>query len=1097
MLLKLPYSFVKTGHVARLVVLAAFSSVLCPTFTSAAEKIQLPDLPDVSADGSMIVFGWEDDVWKASSDGGEATRLTHHAAPDMNPRFSNDGKWVFFNSSRTGSVQVFRIPVVGGAPEQVTFHTEGSFLEQVHPQKDAIIVSGSRDHAGRRPTRLIEKMIEITRDERVLVDVAVRSGRLSPDGKHLLLTREGSKTYRKNYHGSQAGRIWHYKLETETFSEPVKDERGCRYPVWARDGKGFYYVSGRSGSFNLWFHDLAATKDTQLTHFVNDTVFYPALSQDGSTIVFRHLFDLYKIATKSGSKPKKIKLFHRATLPHPKSEALTLKSTRDATVTAAGLEWAFVAEGEIWAMDTVLKEPHRLTDSPAHESDVFFSEKGDSLYYLKDNGITANYWRMSKENPKEFWWTATELKHEPITKGKELKSNFRLSPKGNFISYVSYPGKLIIAKPDGSEPLELLSHWTGPDYVWSPDEKHLAFAASDSNFNRDIFIIATDGKSKAVNVSRHPDNESSPRWSPDGKILAFSGRRHSTSTDIFFVHLTKDSHFRSDRDSRLDSARKAMKKDPAYKEEPQKKNEGSAKAEKTENEEGDKKKRQEKGGKKEAPTIDFKDIHRRIQRIALNGLAPGGLTWMTDSKNLLFQSGSTIYRVQAKAGAKPEKFFSGSASMIRYRENDKFHLLSGGVPAYLHRGRLTKYSFSIPFSRNRENYQRMGFRMAWRAIGNGFYDEALNHRDWDHIRKKYELVAARAATKTTYGRVTNMMLGELNGSHLGFYPTNFPGEWRFNESWRKETAHLGVRLDDNRTVTFVHPNGPADRPGSEIQVGETIIKIDGHTLRADTPITQMLTGRMDRDIVLTISSKKGKKREVTLRPISHGQARTLAQSSRLDDRLAKVEEASKGKLGYLHVARMAWDEFEKFEQHIYERGAGKDGLIIDVRDNGGGFTADHLLTVLTQPLHAYTIPRNGEIGYPQDRHVYASWNKPIVVLCNQNSYSNAEIFSHAIKTLDRGKVIGMPTAGCVISTGSTNILGLGRMRMPFRGWYLTDGEDMELHGAVPHFLVDLKPDDLPKGHDHQLIKAIEILQKEVKERSRKLGKPVKNSQRKE
>lgn len=1084
MLLKLPYTFAKAGRLVRLSVFAAFPTALIPASASAADKIQLSDLPDVSADGSLIVFGWEDDIWKASSDGGEATRLTHHAAPDMNPRISNDEKWVFFNSSRTGSNQVFRIPMIGGAPEQVTFHTEGSFLEQVHPKKDAVIVSGSRDHAGRRPSRLIEKSTEVTRDERVLIDVAARSGRLSPDGKHLLLSREGSKTYRKNYTGSQAGRIWLYNLETKSFSEPVKDEHGCRYPVWARDGKSFYYVSGKSGSFNLWNHNLIAKNDTQRTHFANDTVFYPALSHDGSTIVFRHLFDLYKLSTKRNSKPEKINLFHRATLPHPKSEALTLKSTRDATVTATGLEWAFVAEGEIWAMDTVLKEPNRLTDSPAHETDIFFSEKGDYLYYLKDNGITANYWRISKENPKEFWWTATQFKHELVTKGKELKSNFRLSPKGTYISYVAYPGKLFIAKPDGSEAREILSQWTGPDYVWSPDEKYLAFAAPDSNFNRDIFIIATDGKSEAVNVSRHPDNEYAPRWSPDGKILAFSGRRHSTATDLFFVHLREDTHFKSERDSRLASAKKAMKKDPAYEEKSNEKKEEPKK--------DDKKKAEEK----EEPAIDFADIHRRIQRIPLNGLSPGGLTWMSNSKDLLFQSGNTIHRVQAKASAKPAKFFSGSASIVRYRENDKFYVLSSGVPAYLNRGRLTKYSFSIPFSRDRENYQRMGFRIAWRAIGHGFYDEALNHRDWDQIREKYELVAARAATKTTYGRVANMMLGELNGSHLGFYPTNFPGEWRFDESWKKETAHLGVRLDATRTVTFVHPKGPADRPGSEIAVGEKIIKIDGHNLREDTPITQLLTGRMDRDIAVTVSAEGKEERDVSIRPISHGQARALAQSSRLDDRLTKVEKASDGKLGYLHVARMAWDEFEKFEQHIYERGAGKDGLIIDVRDNGGGFTADHLLTVLTQPQHAYTIPRNGEMGYPQDRHVYASWNKPIVVLCNQNSYSNAEIFSHAIKTLDRGKVVGIPTAGCVISTGSTNILGLGRMRMPFRGWYLTDGEDMELHGAEPHFIVDLKPDDLPNGHDHQLTKAIEVLKQEVKEKSRELGKPIKNSDRK-
>jgi tricorn protease len=205
----------------------------------------------------------------------------------------------------------------------------------------------------------------------------------------------------------------------------------------------------------------------------------------------------------------------------------------------------------------------------------------------------------------------------------------------------------------------------------------------------------------------------------------------------------------------------------------------------------------------------------------------------------------------------------------------------------------------------------------------------------------------------------------------------------------------------------------------------------------------------------------------------------------------KVESLSKGKLGYLHVARMMWNEFEKFEQHIYERGAGKEGLIIDVRDNGGGFTADHLLTVLTQPKHSFTIPRNGKTGFPQDRLVYASWNKPIVVLCNENSFSNAEIFSHAIKTLNRGKLVGKTTAGGVISTGAKNILDLGQMRLPFRGWFLlNNGKDMELNGATPHFSIDITPNDNTNNRDPQLDKAIEVLTKEVAAQRGKLPKPI-------
>jgi tricorn protease len=199
-----------------------------------------------------------------------------------------------------------------------------------------------------------------------------------------------------------------------------------------------------------------------------------------------------------------------------------------------------------------------------------------------------------------------------------------------------------------------------------------------------------------------------------------------------------------------------------------------------------------------------------------------------------------------------------------------------------------------------------------------------------------------------------------------------------------------------------------------------------------------------------------------------------------DNRRA-VEEASKGTLGYLHISAMSMPSFRKFEEELYSVGAGKDGLVIDVRENGGGSTADHLLTALTQPVHAITVARGGGPGYPQDRKVYGTWNKPIVVLCNQNSFSNAEIFSHAIKTLKRGQLVGVPTAGGVISTGGTSIMDAGFLRLPTRGWFvLTTGQDMELNGAVPDHVVWPQPGDLAQGKDRQLQKAVEVLLSDVK-----------------
>jgi tricorn protease len=210
--------------------------------------------------------------------------------------------------------------------------------------------------------------------------------------------------------------------------------------------------------------------------------------------------------------------------------------------------------------------------------------------------------------------------------------------------------------------------------------------------------------------------------------------------------------------------------------------------------------------------------------------------------------------------------------------------------------------------------------------------------------------------------------------------------------------------------------------------------------------------------------------------MSFGASRRQPYDHSLDAKRAVVDEVSNARLGYLPVRSLMWPSFERVEAELSKIGHGKDGLLIDVRENGGGFTADHLLTCLCQPVHAVTVPRGGGSGYPQERLVYARWDKPIVVLCNQNSFSNAEIFSHAIRNLRRGRLVGVQTAGGVISTGGRGIMGIGFLRLPFRGWFVAaTGEDMELNGCEPDIALWNPPD----GEDLQLDVAVETLLEEV------------------
>ncbi len=490
-------------------------------------------------------------------------------------------------------------------------------------------------------------------------------------------------------------------------------------------------------------------------------------------------------------------------------------------------------------------------------------------------------------------------------------------------------------------------------------------------------------------------------------------------------------------------------------------------------------------------TIDFDGIEERIRRITNKDVTESGLLWSPDSKRLAF--GATVdgkrgtYTVSFPEPSKPALMAPVSGSRGRWlKKSDQITWLVEGVPATLSgRGTAVSYRFSAPQTIDVAGKNRAAFEQCWRVMRDHWYDDRLGNRDWDAVRAKYSDMAAASPDNRTFADVVHLMLGELNGSHLGFRSGSSrvarPG------AWREETAHLGLRFDETfegpgLKVRDVVAKGPASRSQSRIEAGEIILAIDGKPVARDTDLSTVLNGRPDRDVALKVRDLKGKERSVTLRPISYAAARSLLYQQWIDDNRKAVDRLSKGQLGYLHISAMNMGSFYRFEEDLYAAGAGRDGLVIDVRENGGGSTTDHLLTALTQPHHAIAVPRGGKKGYPQDRMVYATWNKPLVVLCNQNSFSNAEIFSHAIKVLKRGQLVGVPTAGGVISTGSVNIMDVGSLRLPFRGWYVaTSGEDMELHGAVPHHVVWPKPGEMPRGKDVQIERAVKVLLEDVKE----------------
>jgi len=1054
--------------------------------TAVADSVRLPNDPALSPDGSLVVFAWRGDLWQAPIVGGTAHRLTNHSADERSPRFSPDGTQLAFTSDRTGKRQVYVMPAAGGEARQLTFHTEGTNLEDWYPTGDAVLASGPRDHYWRSGSAMRFFRVELAKRtaERALFDDYCHDGRLSPDGKKLLFGREGELWWRKGYTGSRAGQIWLFDLEQKTFDLQHKSLQDSKWPLWKPDGSGFYFVTGeRCG--NLAEFTFAEKSVKQLTSFEDDSVVFPAISRDGRTLVFRRLFDLYVYRPGTGQPPQPMVLSVADDAQPDPVIRRTVTQASQVAFTSDGLEVAFIAGGDLWVMDTELREPRQITRTPEDERDPVFSPDDKRLAFISSSGGQPDVWVAERKDAKRDWFQNDEFALQRLTNDAAREQSPQWSPDGYALAFVKDRGDLWLMKADGERQRRLIAGFDEPRYEFSPDGDWIAYSADDNDFNSEIWIADVSGKRPPVNVSRHPDNDLGPRWSPDGKLLAFTGRRNDQETDIYYVWLREQDDDLSRRERKLETAVEKIRKVRR----PNAPAEGEKPAEKPDpNQPADALQPDRPGPKLPDVTIGFDRIHERLHRIPISDSTESGLFWSFDSKKLGFTA--TIdgkrgtYTVEFPDSLTPKLLVQSTGAQARWvKQGNSVVWLSNGVPATVTAaGAATAYSFTALQAVDRRERYRAGFDECWRTMRDYWYDPKLGNRDWDAVRAKYRDIAAGVTDDDAFDDVVSLMLGELNGSHLGFTPSFKP---RPGNEWTETTAHLGVRFDPafagpGLKIRDVLSDSPADHEQSKLHVGEIVEQIDFVAVGPEYDLTQILNGRLDRDIKLSVRDASGKLRTVVLRPFTYSLAASRLYEAWIDHNREVTEKLSDGKLGYLHIQAMNASSFLRFEQELYEVGYGKDGLIIDVRDNGGGSTTDHLLTCLTQPVHAITVPRGGGPGYPQDRKHFATWNKPIVVLCNQNSFSNAEIFSHAIKTLKRGKLVGVPTAGGVISTGAVSIMDLGTLRLPFRGWFvLGTGRDMELNGAVPHVVIWPEPAEMPAGKDRQLERAVQILRKEV------------------
>jgi len=1039
--------------------------------------------PTLAPDGAHLAFSYLGDIWTASATGGEATRLTIHEAHDYAPAWSPDGKWMAFSSKRSGNYDVWIMPVRGGRAKQLTMHSADDTVTGWTPDGKNVIFTAARETT--RYASVYTVNIETGATHLIAKDdAALGNAAATPDGKSIVCTR-GGQWSRKGYRGSGNSNLMLYSAAGGGVGQWLTHEKDVnqRWSLFAPDGKSFLFVSDRDGVANLWRRGIAAdSKATQITHFKEGNLFFPTMAKNDSRIVFEHDFRLWSL-DKIGGQPRELEIFAPSDdRTNPVRHETLTRGAQEIALSPDGKSLAFVVHGEVYVQPMgaggaarsgagaaaadpaagggeqapdepqprAATESRRLTETPQREENVVWSPDGKKIAFTSDRDGNNNIYVMTVRTKQ-----TTQLTKAP---GDEHGPVF--SPDGKSIAFLrGYNGSELCVVPAEGGAERVLAH--DPDIrqvAWSPDSQWIAYGrikAHSGGEMADIFVVGA-ASGKPINMTRYPMLNSNPVWSADGKKLFFRSNR-SKNENLWSVTLLAE---------------------PAP----------TTAAEEGDAAETDTKTPDAKSAAKNiAPVkIDFDDIHKRARQLTRVESDVRSFALSPDGKTLVFamsQLGrSDLWRMDATGGQPTRLTQSGETGedITFTPDGQRVVYITGGaihtVPISAPAPAVAAVTFTAKMDIDTHAELTEMFDEAWRKMRDAYYDDKLHGSDWNRVREAYRPVVDDITYKEDFYALFGLVLGELNSSHVGI--TGVP------DREGPVTPSLGITLDDTYTgpgvkVATVVPKGPADRSRSRLKPGEILLKVDGETVATTEQFYSLLADKAAKRAALTVSTAptEAGTRTVRITPIAAAAYKKLDYDRWVSEREKTTDQLSNNRLGYLHMNAMNDTTLEEFKRLVYGDMQSKDGLVIDVRFNGGGSTADEILEILQTKIFGYrTIRADTE----RTTSPLLAWNKPCIVLINELSFSNAEVFPWGFKELHLGKVVGVPTNGGVIGTGATTLIDGTTLRIPGVGAFTLTGIDEEHNGCPPDLYVENTPEDIARNHDRQLETAVQELLRQTK-----------------
>lgn len=1018
-------------------------SILSATVLSGAlfaEPLRFAAHPALSPDGSTIYFAYDGDIFTVPSTGGLAMSFISLKGEENHPVPSPDGKYLAFSSDINGNQDVYVIPVKGGQARQLTYHEAGDFPVSWSADSRYIYFESRRASATRTTFKVsVDGGTPIKLFDGYFTTV-VNLVENPKTGEYYFNESAESINFptRKRYVGDHNPDIKAWNPKGRKYRELTDYEGKDTWPMVDRNGKLYYVTDQFNKESNIVRYN-ASGKPEQLTQF-NKSVQYPSIAADGSAIVYLLEYQIHCLNLKTGKDA--VPDITVACGDNNVRRSFEKQKPTAAAVSPDGKKMAFVIRGLLYVSDAKGKYLQLLgTPSDERVKEVEWAGDNKTVYYTRTNRGYVGLYKIDASDAG-----SEKAIYQPSCNIRTLT----MSHKGDKLAFVDGTDKVSVCNTANDEVTKLANaeFWSfrGSDMTFSWDDSCLAFTAMD-RFEPDIYVYSFKDD-KLTNLTHSASTEMDMVFSPDGRYMYFAGVLTSSSfpkgnsLQLYKLPLRKyDSKFASDEYDKLFTKEKE-KKDSLVR-------------------------------------IDYDNILDRAVKVERNGNQSGLFIFESKGKTLLFYNsyGDAGIQVMAldindpEAKPKPVKVLSGGSFFCS--KTDLYHIGRSGINK-VDPNSLTATPINVTADVNKslsDEFSQM-FHEVWAVLDQNFYDVKFHGTDWNAVHDYYSSLLPYVRNRSQLRTLISDMLGELNSSHLGF--SSEGSEEKTETRMRSILTGVNFENDSPYKVASILPDSPADKVGIDIRKGDVLVAVDGIKVDKKANREMYFSTPLNRKEVRLTFERGGKEYSVKLHTAPFQAIKALCYKQWEQDCKARVEEKGKGRIAYVHMKAMGTSDLDEFLKAMHTYAVNKDALILDLRYNNGGNVHQEVIDFLRHQQHFQWSYRD----FPKTTHPNVlPANKPVVVLVNEHSLSDAEVTSNGIKTLGIAKIVGTETYRWIIFTSAASMIDGSSCRLPAWGCYNNQGEDLESIGVKPDIYVKNTFKDRVSNADPQLDAAIkEVLE---------------------